>query len=70
MARRKHHKKIKYAALLLFVAAIGVYFYWQKGQRPAAEVVLPAPIKKETGYKAEDRKNLEKLIHEGARHHD
>ena len=61
MRHRKLIKKLKYPAVVVIVATVGAFFFLRySGYNTPA----PLPVKKQVGYKAEDRKRLEQIIHE------
>jgi hypothetical protein len=66
MRRAKHVKRLRYLAAALIVAAVSAFsfLHWR-----AQGNALPHPAKRQTGigYKAEDRKKLEQIIHQGSK---
>lgn len=62
MRRKKGTKGLKLLAIAIIAASIAGFFILRKDMGKAPH----AMVKQQTGYKMEDRKNLEKIIHEEA----
>ena len=72
MARRgKKYIALKYGAVAVIAAAVTAFFFLHKNIEntvvPALTQAKPQVPKPGTGYKAEDREKLEKLIHNGGK---
>lgn len=66
MGRRKRKWKLKYLALAVLAGIAAAYLFLDRG---GFSGMAPQPLlqKQQTGYKAEDRLELERLIHEGTK---
>jgi hypothetical protein len=65
MRRAKRFGSLKYLIVAVIAAAAASAFFLL--HRGAQDTPPPHPQKQQTGYKAEDRKKLEQLIHQGAK---
>ena len=64
MRRRKYREALKYLAVAVIAAAATAFFFLHPAVMGSPSLTLaPSPEKKTTGYKAEDRQRLERLIH-------
>ncbi|MFH1157845.1 MAG: hypothetical protein V1721_03040 [Pseudomonadota bacterium] len=62
MAGKKSSGKLKYLVVILAAAAAAAFLYVERSKTPP-----PDPGKHQTGYREEDRRNLERLIHQEGR---
>ena len=68
MRRRKYREVLKYLAVAVIAAAATAFFFLRPPVTTSPSLSpAAAPEKKTTGYKAEDRQKLERLIHEGSK---
>ena len=72
MARRgRKYIALKYGAVAVIAAAVTAFFFLHKSVEntvvPALTAAKPQQQQPGTGYKAEDREKLEKLIHNGGK---
>lgn len=58
--RKRFEKVLKRLAIIVVAGSVGAFFFlrWENARHDAP------PPKQQTGYKEEDRRRLEKLIHE------
>lgn len=65
MRRRKYAEPLKYLSAAVIAASVTAFFFLHREARDNAPP--PHPVKQQTGYKAEDRRKLEQLIHKGSK---
>jgi hypothetical protein len=67
MGRRKRKWKLKYLAAAALAGGAAALLFLNK-DKLAETAPAPTAQDRQTGYKAEDRQQLEQLIHQGTRH--